>query len=135
MHVKVRVRARDSATLKKVAEISGENVYKCMQCGTCTAVCPMAAEMDVTPRAAMLLMQHGFVEQVLDSKTPWLCASCHNCEVRCPRGIEVARAIEALRQIRLRENEDRINPRAIPTETLSEAPQVALVSVMRKLTA
>ncbi|MBW2457066.1 MAG: 4Fe-4S dicluster domain-containing protein, partial [Deltaproteobacteria bacterium] len=117
-----------------VAEISGENVYKCMQCGTCSGVCPMSDSMNITPRQAFLLLQHGHVEPVLECETPWLCASCHTCQVRCPRGIEITRVMEALRQIKLRNNEDRINPRDVPAEDLAEMPQIALISGFRKLT-
>lgn len=134
MSVTILLRALDRALLRRVAEISGQNVYRCMQCGTCSAVCPMSDNMEITPRQAMLLLQHGLTEQVLESQTPWLCASCHSCQVRCPRGIEVTRVVEALRQIVLRENQDRVNPREIPAETIAEMPQIALVAGFRKLT-
>ncbi len=134
MAVTILLRALDGATLARVAEISGQNVYKCMQCGTCSSVCPMSDSMTITPRQAMLLLQHGHVEPVADSETPWLCASCTTCEVRCPRGIEVPRVMEAIRQLKLRENVDKVNPRAIPVEDLSAMPQIALGAGFRKLT-
>ena len=55
--------------------------------------------------------------------------------VRCPRGIDVPRVFEAVRQITLRQNVDLINPQEIPKETMAEAPQIAFVSAFRKLTA
>ena len=134
MSITILLRALDRAMLDRVAEISGQNVYKCMQCGTCSSVCPMSGDMEITPRQAMLLIQHGLVDPVLSSRTPWLCASCHTCQVRCPRGIEVTRVMEALRQIILRENRDMVNPREIPAESIAEMPQIALVAGFRKLT-
>jgi heterodisulfide reductase subunit C len=134
MAVTILLRSLDEATVARVAEISGQNVYKCMQCGTCSGVCPMSDSMTITPRQALLLLQHGRVEPVLESETQWLCASCHTCQVRCPRGIEIPRVMEAIRQIQLRDNVDKVNPRDVPVESLSEMPQIALVSGFRKLT-
>ncbi len=59
MTVLISLSALDDAAHKKVAEISGENPGKCMQCGTCSSVCPMVESMDVTVRQTMLLLQHG----------------------------------------------------------------------------
>jgi len=135
MSVNILLRALENEVLKRVADLSGQNVYRCMQCGTCTGVCPMAEHMDVTPRQALLMLQHGITEPVIESRTPWLCASCHSCQSRCPRGIEVTRVMEAIRQIKLRANEDQIDPRQVPDETIADAPQLALIAGFRKLTA
>lgn len=91
--------------------------------------------MDLTPRQALLLLQHGLVDEVMAANTSWLCASCHTCQVRCPRGVELPRVMEALRQVALRENVDRVNPRRVPVEELREMPQMGLVAGFRKLTA
>jgi heterodisulfide reductase subunit C2 len=122
-------------TLQRVADISGQNVYRCMQCGTCTAVCPMSLDMDITPRHAVLMLQHEMADEVLASRTAVLCASCHSCQVRCPRAIELPRIMEALRQVVLRGNVDLIQPRRVPAEELRDAPQMAWVACFRKLTA
>jgi heterodisulfide reductase subunit C len=120
---------------KKLSEISGENVHQCMQCGTCSAVCPMAESMEITPRKAMHLLQFGLSEEVLRANIGSFCASCHTCSVRCPRGIDVARVFEAVRLLVSRENIDVVQPGKIDKDKLKEAPQIALVSVFRKLTA
>jgi heterodisulfide reductase subunit C len=135
MSVRILFRDLDGEILKKVAEISGENAYLCMQCGTCSAVCPMVDSMELNSRQVMLMLQHGQTEPLIESKTPWLCASCHTCQVRCPRGIEIPRLMEAIRQIQLRQNVDRIDPREIPPEKVADMPQIALVAGFRKLTA
>jgi len=126
----VRVRA-----VAKVEELSGEKISKCMQCGTCSAVCPMIESMGFTTRQGILYLQFGRVEEVADARIGEYCASCHTCQVRCPRGIEVPRVFEAVRLLTLRRNEDFITLRDIPEETLREAPQIAMVSSFRKLTA
>ena len=127
--------ALKSDLVTKIAEISGQNVYKCMQCGTCASVCPMACDMEITTRQAMLMLQHGMVDELVHSKTPWLCASCHTCQTRCPRGLELTRIMEAVRLIALRENIDAINPRELVREDVIDMPQIALVAGFRKLTA
>jgi heterodisulfide reductase subunit C len=126
--------AERQALVRKVGELSGENVHQCMQCGTCSAVCPMIEAMQLTTRQAIHLLQFGQVERVMDARIGEFCASCHTCQVRCPRGIEVPRVFEAVRLLTLRGNVDLIDLPHIPKETLAEAPQIAFVSSFRKLT-
>ena len=135
MSLRITLNALEDAALRRVAEISGENIYRCMQCGTCSSVCPMSDQMACSPRRMMLMLQHGQVQEVVDADGPWLCASCHTCQVRCPRAIEVPRVVEAVRQLKLRQNIDHIDLRKISKETLREAPQIAMVSGFRKMTA
>ena len=123
------------AAVDKVAELSGEDVYECMQCGTCSAVCPMVESMGFTTRQGIHYLQFGMVEKVIDARIGEYCASCHTCQVRCPRGIEVPKVFEAVRLLSLRRNEDLITLSEIPKETLAGAPQIAMVSAFRKLTA
>lgn len=123
------------AALAKVAELSGENVYECMQCGTCSAVCPMVESMGITTRQGIHFLQFGMVEKVVDARIGEFCASCHTCQVRCPRGIEVPKVFEAVRLLSLRQNKDFIKLGELADETIEGAPQIAMVSAFRKLTA
>lgn len=133
MRVKVHNEKLRSDLVKKVEKISGQNIYSCLQCGTCSAGCPMIKCMDILPSQAIKKLQMGD-ETVMDSKTMWMCASCHTCSVRCPREIDQAAVMEALRLIFLRKNENRIEPSRIPKEELEELPQIALVCNFRKMT-
>jgi heterodisulfide reductase subunit C len=121
--------------LKKVVELSGQNVFACYQCGKCSAGCPLVSVMDLLPNQVIRLAQLGEIEEVLKSNTIWLCASCFTCGVRCPKGVDLAKIMEALRQIILRKNIDKISLRQIKKEELEELPQIALVSAFRKATA
>ncbi len=123
-----------TASIKKIGELSGENVKVCMQCATCSGMCPMTVEMELSPRQVMHLAQFGMVEKLNDINTYWKCASCHACTVKCPRGIDIARVMEALRQLTLRKSEDKIILSEIPKEDLKEMPQIAFVAGFRKLT-
>jgi Fe-S oxidoreductase len=70
----------------------------CMQCGTCSASCPAAELMDYAPRQLWQLMRLGLKDQVLNSRTFWLCTQCYACQVRCPRGILTGDAMRHLRE-------------------------------------
>ena len=135
MRVELSSKKIHSDFVKKVEEISGETLPSCYQCGKCSAGCPMSSAMDLMPNQIVRLVQLGLEEDIANSKTIWLCASCLTCAVRCPRGVDMAKIMEALRLLTLRENIDRINISEIPKETIAELPQLALVGGFRKLTA
>ena len=120
--------------IRKVKEISGENIGMCFQCGTCSAACPNHAEADFLPRQLMRRAQMGIEEDVIHAKLPWICVSCLSCTASCPRGIDIAKVMEAIRLLSLRENVDYVNPRDIPEERFEKLPQIALISSFRKHT-
>ena len=134
MSIKIASPKVKSKFVEKVAEISGQNLNLCYQCGTCSASCPMSFAMDVSPRQIMHLVRLGLEEDIANSDTIWFCASCLTCTVRCPRGVDVSRVMEALRLLTLRKNIDFVEPSKIDPETVAELPQIALVSGFRKLT-
>ena len=82
---------------------AGRLLSRCIQCGTCSASCPSAHAMDLTPRRMWRLAQLGFQDQVLHSKAMWLCSLCYTCHVRCPRGIPLTETIVKLKQLALQE--------------------------------
>ena len=129
------LRGAAGAKIDKIARLSGQNVRLCMQCATCSAVCPMAESMGATPRHVMHLLQLGLHDAAVEAQVGQVCAACHTCTVRCPRGIDVARVFEAVRLLVLRDNVDLLHPGEVPREVRREAPQIALVSAFRKLTA
>ncbi len=121
--------------VKLVAEISGQNVLQCYQCGRCSSGCPLTFAMRLLPNQVIRLVQLGLEEEALNSNTIWVCASCLACHARCPRGVDLAKVMEALRAIGLRPGtDDRIKPEDLPPETLARLPQQALVSGLRKFT-
>jgi heterodisulfide reductase subunit C len=116
--------------LSKVEELSGENLYACYQCGRCSAGCPMVEEMDVLPNHVILFVIRGD-ESVVTAKTPWVCAQCYQCGVRCPREVDITNIMEALRLLKLRQNEDHVRL----AKLRKNMPQIAVVSASRKYTA
>ena len=93
-----------------------ERLKDCIQCGTCSGVCPLSIYMDYTPRQVMALSREGFKKEVLSSQTIWLCASCYACTVECPRQIRITDIMYELKQRALRE---RVYPRRLPTPVLA----------------
>ncbi len=135
MRVEISAKKLHSDFVKKVEEISGETLPSCNQCGKCSAGCPMSFAMDLMPSQIIRLVQLGLEEDIANSNTLWLCASCLTCGLRCPRGVDLAKIMEALRLLTLRKNIDHVNISEIPKETIAELPQLALVGGFRKLTA
>ncbi len=89
----------DSAFLSEVVDLCGEAVSSCYHCRKCTNGCPLAFAMDVLPNQVIRMVQLGLVDEVLRSKTIWVCASCQQCTTRCPNDIDIARVMDCLRQL------------------------------------
>ena len=78
---------------------SGVNPKKCMVCGKCSATCPNYDSMEYHPHQFVQMVENGDFEKLLSSKSIYACLSCFACLERCPRQIEPARLIDAVRQI------------------------------------
>ena len=96
--------------------VGGERISHCIQCGTCSAVCPVSRYMDFTPRRLVHLSKEGFKEEVLGSFAIWLCASCYACTTACPKEIKVT---EILYMLKRRAIQERIYPRRFPIPVLA----------------
>jgi len=88
---------------QEVERAGGGAVAECYQCGKCSAGCPVAAFMDLLPHQVVRCVQLGIRDEVLKSRTIWVCASCQTCTTRCPKEFEIARLMDILREISLRE--------------------------------
>ena len=74
----------------------------CVQCGTCSAVCPLIEYMDHSPRALNAMLVAGRYGDVLRSRAIWACTSCYACTVECPRQLPVTESMYALKRASLR---------------------------------
>ncbi len=120
--------------IAKVEELSGQNLLACYQCGKCSAGCPAVSQMDILPNQIIRYAQLGFKDELLKSKSIWICASCFTCNARCPKGINIAEVIEALRQILLRKREDHVKVEKLTDSEKGDVPPIAIVSNLRKFT-
>lgn len=118
--------------IKKVEELSSQNLGACYQCGNCSAGCPIVDHMDILPHQIIRLIQLGCDTEVLESETVWLCASCLQCMSKCPKGVDLAKIMDALRTILKRQGVDKMQLKEITDEMWKSLPQQALVSRFRK---
>lgn len=116
-----------------INRISGVNARKCMKCGKCSGTCPAFDEMDYHPHQFVYMVEKGKITELLESKSLWNCLSCFACVERCPRGVEPANIIEAIRLAVIRKSgENHLAADAIPELLNEELPQQAIVSAFRK---
>jgi len=79
-----------------------EGLNACINCGTCTAICPAASIFDYDPRQITDTLQHRQekeLENLLKSDTIWYCGECMSCKTRCPRNNAPGLLIQALRYL------------------------------------
>lgn len=120
----------DTDTIKR---ISGVNPRKCMKCGKCTASCPAYDEMEYHPHQFVDMVESGRIEELMNSRGIYMCLSCFACVERCPRSVEPAKLIEAVRLAVIRQQGgDHLKPEQIPGLLDEELPQQAITSAFRK---
>lgn len=83
----------------EISDRTFQDVSLCYQCGKCSAGCPVRYYMDIAPNKVVRLIQLGYYEEALRSETPWLCAGCLACSVRCPKEFDLAKFMDAVREI------------------------------------
>jgi heterodisulfide reductase subunit C len=95
----------------------GARLNQCIQCGTCTASCPVSFAMDLTPRQVIGMFRAGAIEELLESRTIWVCASCYQCTMRCPADIQITDLLYAFKRIAI---ERGIFPNKFPVHVFAE---------------
>ena len=118
--------------IEQIAELSGEDVSLCYQCGKCTAGCPMAEKMDLPPSMVMRYMQAELSEELKKATSRWDCIGCLVCGSRCPKMCNPAAVMEGLRQDDMRNGTRSEEIEKLPVNFVKNAPQQALVSGFRK---
>lgn len=98
----IRLKDCDPNFVNEVIEAGGKNAQLCFSCGTCSGGCPAVYTMDYTPRQIMRMVELGIKDKIFKSNTIWVCAGCHTCTTRCPRGVEISKVMAALKSIALR---------------------------------
>ena len=97
--------------------VGGERIRHCLQCGLCSASCPLSLYMDYTPRRLMHLSREGFKEEVLSSSSIWLCTACYACMVECPKKINITHLMYALKE---RAIEECFYPKRFPIPVMAQ---------------
>lgn len=136
---------KSNFSVKEAVLISGANPKKCISCGKCTASCP--SSMPLPPHKIVKYAAQDTLPAFEKGNNPYdndrlrgvdsllQCLSCFACTERCPRGVEPAALIEALRVQMLRPQGENYFYADDVTEWLDldeDMPQQLLVSVFRK---
>lgn len=112
---------------------SGVNPKKCMKCGKCSATCPAYDEMEYHPHQFVSMVESGDIQPLLESESLYKCLSCFACIERCPRGVEPAKLVEAVRlEAVKKQGANRMSANDVPSLLDEETPQQLLVSAFRK---
>ena len=118
---------------EQILRTSGVNPLKCMRCGKCSGTCPAYDEMEYHPHEFVYMVERGDIEPLLNSKSLYKCLSCFACVDRCPRDVEPAKLVEAVRLMVIRQQgKNHLKPDQIPEMLDDELPQQAIVSALRK---
>ena len=120
---------------EQILRMSGAEVRKCMKCGKCSATCPSYDEMEYHPHQFVAMVNEGNIEKLMESESIYKCLTCFACVERCPRGVEPAKLVEAVRLVKIRQKgNNRLTANDIPALLDENIPQQALVSAFRKYT-
>ena len=124
---------KNSYLQEEILRMSGVNPKKCMRCGKCSATCPAYDEMEYLPHQFVSMVESGDIEPLLNSKSLYRCLSCFACIDRCPRSVEPAKLVEAVRLAAIRkQGANHMTPNDVPALLDEDIPQQAIVSAFRK---
>jgi len=83
---------------------NAKSFWACVQCTTCTSVCPVvavsedaSAELDLMPQQIMNLLRMGLKDQAMGARMVWSCTTCYKCQEHCPQNLRVADILYELR--------------------------------------
>ena len=118
---------------EQVLRSSGVNVLKCMRCGKCSGTCPSYDEMEYHPHQFVYMVEKGDIETLMKSPSIYKCLTCFACVERCPRNVEPAKVVEAVRLAAVRQQDgNHLSPDMIPDMLDDGLPQQAIVTALRK---
>lgn len=127
------MKSKQEILKEQVLRSSGVNPLKCMRCGKCSGTCPSFDEMEYHPHEFVYMVEKGDIEKLMASPSIYKCLSCFACVERCPRGVEPARLVEAVRLMTIRkQGQNHLTPNQIPELLDEDLPQQAIVSAFRK---
>ena len=118
---------------EQILRMNVVNPLRCMRCGKCSATCPNYDEMEYHPHQFVYMVETGDIEPLLNSKSIYKCLTCFACVDRCPRGVEPAKLIEAVRLMAVRkQGANYLKPEDIPSLIDEDTPGQLLMSALRK---
>ncbi len=90
--------------IQKIEELGGDGVTKCIQCGACASICPVAqAGFPLFCRMLIRKLQTGHLEEIIEDPSSWACQACNRCTEICPRDAKPSEIVFAFRRIQAEE--------------------------------
>lgn len=118
---------------EQILRMSGAETKKCMRCGKCSATCPSYEEMEYHPHQFVYMVENGNIEKLMESESIYKCLTCFACVERCPRGVEPAKVVEAVRlEVIRQQGKNRLKADDIPSMWDEDLPGQAIMTAMRK---
>jgi len=104
-HTSRTVTVTDPTFIEEVRKTpGGEKILDCIQCGICAGSCHTRFAMDYSPMQILKMAHLGLKQEVLSSKSIWICASCYTCASRCPRGLNIPAIMSAFKNMAMKNN-------------------------------
>jgi heterodisulfide reductase subunit C len=89
--------------------------------------------MEYHPHQFVHMVETGTIEPLLKTKSLYTCLSCFACIERCPRQVEPAKLVEAVRMVVERQRgPQHLEAENVPEKLDDDMPQQAIVSAFRK---
>jgi quinone-modifying oxidoreductase subunit QmoC len=88
----------DLGFIQALRRSGGDSLKKCMQCGNCSAACPLSPHVHPFPRKEMAWALWGMKDHLLRDPDVWLCHHCNDCSTNCPRQTRPGDVLGAVRQ-------------------------------------
>ncbi|MFA5276751.1 MAG: 4Fe-4S dicluster domain-containing protein [Candidatus Omnitrophota bacterium] len=87
-----------------LAHPDAQGLNACFSCGTCSAGCPIHEVFpEYNPKKLAKMVKLGMKKQVLSNPYIWCCATCHNCEQRCPQNVKFFNILNVLKNMAAKE--------------------------------
>lgn len=93
-----------NTVLKHLKASPDLGIFKCVQCGMCSSVCPAAKRTEYDPREMLRRVLQGD-ESIVEDDTIWFCFSCYTCNSVCPSGNNACEVNQILRQMAITEGD------------------------------
>ncbi|MEM3832525.1 MAG: 4Fe-4S dicluster domain-containing protein [Thermoprotei archaeon] len=84
--------------INDIVELGGKGIFKCYQCGACTATCAISEGMFISFRRAIKYAQLGLEDKLKGDLVPWLCNVHGDCIKACPRDANPCEILASLRR-------------------------------------
>ena len=95
--LKEKAQHQSPSDLATIRQDVGDTFQSCMQCGSCTGVCPVSEVSGYSPRKMLREITLDKSTNVSVDEASWNCATCNSCVETCPRGINSLEVTKAIR--------------------------------------